>query len=177
MQQKRKIGTGKLQPYIPKSVVIFFAGLIAASVIFVTIARLNGSGQGIQASAPIALTRTLLFEDRKDGSVGIWEPNKRDAMTILPGGTNGFIRATMRGLARERKRMGEDMSKPFQLSSHTDGTLTLNDTATGRMIDLGSFGVTNAQDFARLLPQQVQPVAVPLQKQSQLQAESGGKQP
>jgi putative photosynthetic complex assembly protein len=169
-QSRKTLNAMKSEPYIPKSVVLFAAALIAGSIIVTGVARMNGSGQGIQASAPVALTRTLLFEDLKDGSVGIWEPAKRDAMTVLPGGTNGFIRATMRGLARERKRMGLDMSKPFDLSSHTDGTLTLNDTATGRMIDLGSFGITNAQDFARLLP-----AAEMLKEQSQ--AEFGAKQP
>ncbi len=167
MRERRKTNAMTSEPYIPKQVLLAFGVIIAATLIGVAFARFNSTGDGLQPSAPVLVTRALLFADLPDGSVGIWEPGKLASMTVLPGGTNGFIRATMRGLARERKRTGFDMSKPFELSSHTDGTLTLNDTATGRMIDLGSFGPTNAQDFARLL---TAPAAVPVRDQN------GGKQ-
>jgi hypothetical protein len=37
------------------------------------------------------------------------------------------------------------------LIAREDGRLTLADPSTGRMIDLESFGLVNAQHFARLL--------------------------
>jgi putative photosynthetic complex assembly protein len=66
-------------------------------------------------------------------------------------GTNGFLRGTLRGLARERKREGLDGTVPFRLSQTRAGHLLLTDPATGRFVDLGSFGPTNAAVFARLL--------------------------
>ena len=72
-------------------------------------------------------------------------------MAVLPPGSNGFIRGVMRGLARERMLHGIDAAPPFRLIRWADGRLSLEDTATGRLIDLAAFGPTNAQAFARLL--------------------------
>jgi hypothetical protein len=44
-----------------------------------------------------------------------------------------------------------DSGPPFELIYRADGRLTLSDTATGRMVDLESFGPTNAGSFYRLL--------------------------
>jgi putative photosynthetic complex assembly protein len=60
-----------------------------------------------------------------------------------------FVRGTMRGLARERKRSGIGATPPFILSSRADGRLTLEDPQTGRHVDLEAFGQANAGVFAR----------------------------
>jgi putative photosynthetic complex assembly protein len=54
-------------------------------------------------------------------------------------------------LVRERKRQGLGPEQPFALIGRADGRLTLVDPATGQVIDLESFGPTNASVFARLL--------------------------
>ena len=64
-------------------------------------------------------------------------------------GEQGFLRGTLRGMARERRRSGIDDSTPLSLLARADGRLTLVDPATGRRIDLESFGPTNAAVFAR----------------------------
>jgi len=70
---------------------------------------------------------------------------------VVAPGTNGFLRGTLRGLARERKRQGIGPEAPFRLTAHDDGRLTLADPATGRRVDLESFGPTNAAVFSQLL--------------------------
>jgi putative photosynthetic complex assembly protein len=45
--------------------------------------------------------------------------------------------------------VGPDL--PFRLTHWSDGRLTLEDAATGRRIELESFGPTNMQAFASLL--------------------------
>ena len=65
--------------------------------------------------------------------------------------TNGFLRGTMRGLARERKRLGVSPAIPFDLIGRADGRLTLVDPGTGRRVDLESFGPENAAVFAALM--------------------------
>ncbi|MDW8445235.1 MAG: photosynthetic complex assembly protein PuhC [Acetobacteraceae bacterium] len=72
--------------------------------------------------------------------------------SLVPPGEGGFVRATLRGLARER-RMNEagGAEVPFRVSVWEDGRLTLEDTATGRLVDLGAFGQTQVQTFARLV--------------------------
>ena len=70
--------------------------------------------------------------------------------TVAPG-TNGFLRSTMRGLVRERKRQGLGPETPFELLGRADGRLTLVDPGTGRRVDLESFGPTNSAVFAALI--------------------------
>ncbi len=40
---------------------------------------------------------------------------------------------------------------PFHLTRWSDGRLTIDDTATGQLIELEAFGHTNEDAFARLL--------------------------
>jgi putative photosynthetic complex assembly protein len=62
-----------------------------------------------------------------------------------------FVRGTVRALTRERRQEGEGREAPFRLSAWPNGQLTLDDSATGRRIDLTAFGHTQAETFARLL--------------------------
>jgi putative photosynthetic complex assembly protein len=96
-------------------------------------------------------SRVLTFRDLPDGAVGVYEMPAGAEIARLEHGTNSFIRATLRGLVRER-RMGElGPQAPFRLSAWNDGRLTLEDTATGRIIDIVAFGPTQTEAFARLL--------------------------
>jgi putative photosynthetic complex assembly protein len=92
----------------------------------------------------------LRFEDRPDGSIAIIDYKTGKQIDAVEGEA-GFVRGTLRGLAQERKRRGLDSGPPFELIYRADGRLTLSDTATGRMVDLESFGPTNAGSFYRLL--------------------------
>ena len=69
---------------------------------------------------------------------------------VIAPGTNGFIRATMRGLTRERIRSGVGAEPPFLLTHWSDGTISLEDKTTGRRIGLDAFGPTNSAAFAQL---------------------------
>ena len=72
-------------------------------------------------------------------------------LAVLAPGTNGFARGVLRGLARERRRSDIGMEPPFRLARWSDGRLTLEDPTTGRRIELGAFGPTNAEVFAALM--------------------------
>ena len=91
----------------------------------------------------------LRFEDRPDGSIAVIDYKTGKQIDAVQGEA-GFVRGTLRGLAQERKRRGLDRGPPFELIYRTDGRLTLSDTATGRLVDLESFGPTNAGTFFRL---------------------------
>ena len=91
----------------------------------------------------------LRFEDRPDGSIAVIDYKTGKQIEAVQGEA-GFVRGTLRGLAQERKRRGLDSGPPFELIYRTDGRLTLSDTATGRLVDLESFGPTNAGTFFRL---------------------------
>ena len=70
--------------------------------------------------------------------------------TLAPG-SNGFIRVVMRGLARERRLGDIGAQPPFRLTRYAGGEITLTDTSSGKQIDLGAFGSTNTEAFARLI--------------------------
>jgi putative photosynthetic complex assembly protein len=91
----------------------------------------------------------LRFEDRPDGSIAVIDYKTGKQIDVVQGEA-GFVRGTLRGLAQERKRRGLDSGPPFELIYRADGRLTLSDTATGRLVDLESFGPTNASTFFRL---------------------------
>jgi len=103
------------------------------------------------ADAAAVSVREFRFEDRADGSIAVLDASGRQLVDTVAPGTNGFLRGTLRGLARERKRQGVGPEVPFRMVGHADGKLTLEDPGTGRRVDLGSFGPTNAAVFAQIM--------------------------
>lgn len=128
------------------------AALVLASVLGVAAVRLSGVSPQQQADASTVSLRQLRFEDGTDGSIAVRDAVSGALLDTIAPGTNGFLRSTMRGLVRERKRQGLGPGQPFELLGRADGRLTLVDPGTGRRIDLESFGPSNAAVFARLLP-------------------------
>jgi len=135
---------------LPRGVLLAIAVLVLVSLAGTALVRLSGINIREPDAATIA-TRDLRFDDAPDGSVII-----TDASTGQPAaritGEQGFLRGTLRALARERKRRGEGAGPRFRLLARADGRLTLLDPVTQQRIDLESFGPTNAAVFARLLP-------------------------
>lgn len=133
--------------------------LIVFSLASVALVRLSGNGPDQRAEAAAAhegIDRALRFEDRPDGSIAVLDAARGSTVAQLRG-EQGFVRGALRTLARERKARGLGAEQPFQLIAHPDGRLTLADPATGKRIDLGSFGPTNAAAFAQLLAAQPAP--------------------
>jgi putative photosynthetic complex assembly protein len=83
--------------------------------------------------------------------VFIWDAGQDVLMGSLEPGQENFIRGVLRSFARERRSLGVGHQEPFRLARHADGRLTIEDTSTGRLIDLRAFGPTNSGAFARLL--------------------------
>jgi putative photosynthetic complex assembly protein len=134
---------------IPRGPLIGLASLALLALVGASAMRLSG----VDIHAPDAaavMTRELRFEDRPDGSIAVIDPKEKQVISTITG-QSGFVRGTLRGLARERKRSGLGPEQPFELIGRADGRLTLHDPATGRIVDLESFGPTNASEFARLL--------------------------
>jgi putative photosynthetic complex assembly protein len=132
--------------------------LLAGSAAIAGTLLLVGPGQNRAAitrpdEAPLA-QRLLRFEDGPDGSVLILDAASRTVLARFPVAEGGFVRGTLRALARERRQEEQGREAPFRLSAWRDGQLTLDDTATGRRVDLTAFGSTNSGAFARLLTAQ-----------------------
>ncbi len=100
----------------------------------------------------IVATRNFRFVDRKDGALIALDADTNTVALILERGSNsGFIRGVMRGLMRERMLKQAPHDAPVSVTQWANGALTLTDGATGRIIELGSFGSTNRASFAALL--------------------------
>jgi putative photosynthetic complex assembly protein len=118
----------------------------------VSVARVTGVSPSPLPMAPAVESRDLHFVDRPDGAVLVYDgdhPGK--PVYVVPPGSDQFLRGVLRGLARERRSRGAGESVPFRLTQRMDGGLTLQDRATGRVIDLRAFGPTNEAAFAKLL--------------------------
>jgi putative photosynthetic complex assembly protein len=134
----------------PKGALIGAAGLIAISLLAAAVSRIDGVRSMVPASSPVAAL-DLRFADRSDGGVDVIDANGLRPITIVSPGSNAFLRATLRGLAQQRKREFISGDIPFRLTEWVDGRLTLDDPATSRHIELEAFGPTNAAAFAKLL--------------------------
>jgi len=128
--------------------------LIAFSFLAAAMAHYSGVGTQQLPAAQITETLRLSFEDQDDGSILVRNAADGAAIYSVAPGTNGFIRSTLRGLARERRRSGFDAATPFLLGTSHDGVIWLEDPATGRRIGLNAFGPTNAGAFAEFFAAQ-----------------------
>ena len=139
------------EPIVPKGGVFAAAALVLFSLAAVTTVRVTGLG-GVHMVLPAAVeSRDLQFEDGKNGAVLVYDASDHQLVDTLPPGSNGFIRVVLRGLARERRLGDIGAQPPFRLTRFAGGQITLTDTSTDKQIDLGAFGSTNAEAFARLM--------------------------
>ena len=135
---------------MPREVLIFAAVLIAVVIIGAGAARLSGYGRAALPVAEPVQSVSLRFEDQLDGSVLVRRANDGALIDRVAPETNGFLRQTMRGLVRDRRRFGLGDEAPFVLTHWNDGRLTLDDPTIARRLELVSFGETNAGAFAQL---------------------------
>ncbi|MET0258245.1 MAG: photosynthetic complex assembly protein PuhC [Methylobacterium sp.] len=137
---------------LPLAAMVGAGALMGFTMLVVGIGRSESVGLTRLPTAEIVSTVDFRVADVPDGSIAMREAGTdRLLLTIHPGEDN-FMRATMRGLAQARQRAGLGREAPFSLTRYDNGTLSLDDGATGRKIPLEAFGRPNALAFARLLP-------------------------
>ena len=140
---------GPVSTPFPRGALLGAAGLILLTMVSAGVSRLSG-GPSSRPTAAAVMSRDLLFEDRPDGGVLVRDARDGSTVDVLAPGTNGFIRASLRSIAKRRKFDGET-SDVFHLTAWADGRLTLDEPVTGSLIELEAFGQTNEMSFARLL--------------------------
>jgi putative photosynthetic complex assembly protein len=141
------------QPYqhFPRKALYVAALIVATAFVVAGTGSILGPISNPITAASVS-SRDLYFEDRADGSVAILDARTGQTLQVALPGTNGFLRATLRGLARERKHQDFGAAVPFRLTGWADGRLTLEDPTTHRTVELEAFGQTNEAVFAQLLP-------------------------
>jgi putative photosynthetic complex assembly protein len=139
------------KPPFPRPILAVAGTVVALSIITAAVGRMTGAANSAPTAAAIA-SRDLLFRDQPNGGVAVYDArNDSVPIDMIAPETNGFLRATMRGLARQRLRQDADREVPFRLTGWADGRLTLEDPTTGRAVEMEAFGITNEIVFARLL--------------------------
>lgn len=133
----------------PRGALIGAAALVCLAMVSAGTARLLGMKQP-RPTATVLAARDLRFQDEQDGSIKVLDAESGAMVSVLAPGSNGFIRASLRSLAKRRQFDG-DHTDTFHVAAWDDGRLTLDDPSTGRPIELEAFGETNAMAFAKLL--------------------------
>ncbi len=128
--------------------------LLGSLVLLVLLAVGWARWQGVAvrfADAPPLWQRELRFVDAPGGDVLALDAHSGEAVARFAG-EQGFVRGTLRALARERHRRGLGADAPLRLLAQTDGRLSLIDPSTGERIGLEAFGASNLAVFAALRP-------------------------
>lgn len=125
---------------------------LAAIVALIAVSTRLASPGGQPPQATPVRSADLLMQDRIDGAITVTQAGTGRLVETVPPASNGFLRVVLAGLVRERRREAMDApSMPFRVTRWSDGRLTLDDAATGKLIELEAFGKTNEAVFARLL--------------------------
>ena len=128
-------------------------GVVIAGMLALVGPRQNPAVIARPGEVPLA-QRLVQFDDGPEGSVLIRDALGGELLARFPQAEGGFVRGTLRALARERRQGERGPEHPFRIAAWPDGQLTLDDMATGRRVDLTAFGSSNAGVFARLLTAQ-----------------------
>lgn len=98
-----------------------------------------------------AKSRELRFADRADGAVVVTDANTGETVKVVEFGQGGFLRATMRRMAKARIAAGKGAEPPFELTLWENGALSLSDPQTGREAEIHGFGADHSKIFADML--------------------------
>lgn len=140
---------GKNADTMPRGALWTLGALVLVALAGTAAVRLSGVEIREPDSAAVTVRR-LQFADAADRSVHVLDAASGQQIARLEG-EQGFLRGTLRAMARERRARGVAADEPLELVARADGRLTLQDPATGQRIDLESFGPSNVGVFAPLV--------------------------
>lgn len=95
--------------------------------------------------------RALHFADSADGGVLVTDADTGETVKVIGYGEGGFLRASLRRMAKARRKVGIGSEPPFTLIRWENGALSLNDPTTGKNIELYGFGPDHTTMFAEML--------------------------
>ncbi|HEV7233001.1 MAG TPA: photosynthetic complex assembly protein PuhC [Sphingorhabdus sp.] len=143
---------------IPPAVIKAAGALVLATMALtgaVTLGWLPQSGnpEASRAAANVVAVeeRELRFADRPDGAVVISDAGSGETVKIIAFGEGGFVRATLRRMAKARAAKGIGQEPSFKLVRWENGALSLTDPQTGREAEIHGFGADHSRAFAEML--------------------------
>lgn len=136
---------------IPKGALRAAFALVAFTLVAAGVGRWTGVGTVHIDHAVAVQTVALRFEDRPDGGIAVVSPDSGKVVGIVEAGGDGFLRTVLRSMAFDRQRHAIGSGPAFTINRWSDGRMSLDDPATGRRVDLGSFGNDNKRRFTELM--------------------------
>ena len=128
----------------PKAPLIAAFLLVGASLLVVGGTRLGLMSAPAMTQearvAEVARTGDLRFYDLPDGAVRVVAEGEADR--VIPVASGGFVRGVLRSLVRDRR--AQELGAKLIVR-------TVEDMATGRVLNLNAFGPTNRLDFVNLI--------------------------
>ncbi len=146
---------------IPKPIIVAAISMVVFVILISAVARMRGMAVGGDPGSTVISERAMQFSDRADGAVVVTLPPAGDTLAVLLPGSNGFVRGALRAFVRERRLRSLGPEVPFVVKRWASGAVTLEDPATGEQVELGAFGPTNRDAFARLLDLRRTAIAAP----------------
>ncbi|MFM1908866.1 MAG: hypothetical protein RL459_1209, partial [Pseudomonadota bacterium] len=104
--------------------------MLLAMLVAVGLARWSGLDPRTPDAA-VQWQRDLQFRDLPGGDIAVLDHRSGQQVAQFTG-EQGFLRSSLRALARERHRESLGGDAPFLLIGRTDGRLTLQDPSTGQ---------------------------------------------
>ena len=147
-------------PTVPRAALIGVAGVLLFTMAMTGATRFGllphsadpVASRAAQNIAP-AQSRELRFADRADGAVVVSDAGNGETVKVIEFGQGGFLRATMRRMAKARIAAGVGAEPPFKLVLWENGALSLSDPETGRVAEIQGFGTDHSRIFAEMLEQ------------------------
>jgi putative photosynthetic complex assembly protein len=136
---------------LPRGVLLASGALVATTLLFAALGHSTGIGRVADKPGAAAAEREFRIFDRAAGGMEVFDARSGHLILVMPTGEGGFVRATMRALAQERRQVGLGPETPFRLARTADGRLALEDPAVQRRIDLDAFGPSNSGQFKPIL--------------------------
>ena len=137
---------------LPRPIMVGGGAMMICTVLLAAAAHATGFGV-THNPVPVAVqSRDLLFNEQDDGFITIRQAGTGEEVGRIAPGEGGFIRASMRGLMRNRTRYGEPPDGAFRVTRTADGDVWLQDLSTKQDIELQAFGPNQVQAFAAYLP-------------------------
>lgn len=145
-------------PTVPAGALIAVAVLLLFTLALTGAVRLglfpqSGDPDGSRAAQNIAPAqqRELRFTDRTDGAVVVTDAATGKTVMEIGFGEGGFVRATLRRMAKVRATRNIGAEPPFRLTLWENGALTLSDPQTGKEAEIQGFGPDHTATFASML--------------------------
>jgi putative photosynthetic complex assembly protein len=143
---------------VPKGALMMACGVVLFTLALTSATQLGWIDPAPSASevraaeaASAVQTRVLRFADGPRGTVVVSDAATGQSVHVFGEEGSGFVRGVLRGMGRDRHIRGIAMDAPYELNRWSDGSLSLTDTATNRIVELGAFGPTNRATFEALL--------------------------